>query len=246
MRTVVLQDQADVAAWRERARTLLLDGVAPDDVVWDVGDDRDSLFARGLAETSGPYRAHEPVKVPQTFLALAEDVVCHRDVDRFALLYRILWRLTHGERDLLKDTADADIIRAEAMARAVHRAIHRMHACVRFREMAMHHGAPAMLAWFEPDHYVLDAAAPFFVRRFAGRCWSILTPCRSAHWNRERLVFDDGVEKGAVSSTTALERYWRARHAAMPETAAAGPRPLDPAPRPAHQRLLRQGGAHRR
>ena len=59
------------------------------------------------------------------------------------------------------------------MAKAVRRDIHKMHAFVRFRRAA---GEPERyVAWFEPEHHILEAAAPFFVERFRALDWSILT-----------------------------------------------------------------------
>ena len=57
----------------------------------------------------------------------------------------------------------------KAMARQVGREIHKMHAFVRFREVAdaAAAGGRRHVAWFEPAHHVLRAVAPFFVRRFA-------------------------------------------------------------------------------
>jgi DNA polymerase len=39
------------------------------------------------------------------------------------------------------------------------------------------------VAWFEPEHHVVEAVAPFFARRFAQMRWSILTPERSVRWD---------------------------------------------------------------
>ena len=63
-----------------------------------------------------------------------------------------------------------------------------MRAFVRFRKIG--EGADErFVAWFEPDHFILEAAAPFFVERFRSLRWSILTPVGSAHWSREELTF---------------------------------------------------------
>ena len=51
-----------------------------------------------------------------------------------------------------------------------------MHAFVRFAEVEDGEGEPRYVAWFEPDHHIVERNAPFFVRRFAGMRWSILTP----------------------------------------------------------------------
>jgi hypothetical protein len=39
--------------------------------------------------------------VPRDFLELAATCLCHRDPQRLALLYRLLWRIAHGERSVL-------------------------------------------------------------------------------------------------------------------------------------------------
>jgi DNA polymerase len=79
-----------------------------------------------------------------------------------------------------------------------------MKAFVRFRE-----DEQRFAAWFEPDHYVLERTAPFFVRRFAGMQWAILTPYRSAAWDGERLFFGDGARRQDAPRGDAVEDVWR-------------------------------------
>src|SRR5690606_40408118 len=83
---------------------------------------------------------------------------------RHALLYRLLWRLAHGERALLEVGSDPDVAWAHAAAKAVRREKHKMKAFVRFREVAGDQG-PVFISWFEPVHDVLPQVAPFFVKR---------------------------------------------------------------------------------
>ena len=208
MHAVNLAHPADFEAWRSAARRMVLAEVRPEAVDWRVGGDA-GLFGRA-----------EPVErvavsgrgfsVPRGFMDLAESVVCHRDPARFAVLYSLLWRLTHGETGLLEIVSDREVYRAEAMARAVRRDIHKMHAFVRFRERDGHY-----LAWFEPDHFIVDQAAPFFARRFANMHWSILTPDRSAHWDGERLHLTAGASRRDVPDDDALEEYWRSYYASI-------------------------------
>jgi uracil-DNA glycosylase len=61
------------------------------------------------------------------------------------------------------------------------------------------------VAWYEPDHHIVQAAAPFFARRFANLVWTILTPERSAHWNGTGLVFGPGP---SVPAEDELEAMW--------------------------------------
>ena len=132
-----------------------------------------------------------------------------RDPARFALLYRLLTRAHGGERGLLEQVTDPEVQRAQRLAQAVRRDTHKMRAFVRFREVAEADGT-RYVAWFEPEHFIVEANAPFFVRRFATMVWSILTPYRSAHWNGEALSFTQGAARADVPDDDRLEAYWRA------------------------------------
>ena len=72
--------------------------------------------------------------MPAKFVELAKIAILHRDPERFALLYRLLWRL-RGNHDLLEVATDPDVAEVAAMAKAVRRDEHKMHAFVRFREI---------------------------------------------------------------------------------------------------------------
>ena len=153
--------------------------------------------------------------VPREFLQLASAVACHRDASRWDDLYRVLWRLTHGEPRLLDVATDPDVHRLSVMERAVSRAAHKMKAFVRFRAVS---GATAQedtryVAWFEPAQSVVERVAPFFARRFASMRWSILTPSRCVHWDRDALHFTDGLPRSAAPSDDVLEELWRTYYA---------------------------------
>jgi DNA polymerase len=83
-----------------------------------------------------------------------------------------------------------------------------MRAFVRFRTVE-DDGEMRHVAWFEPQHFIVEANAGFFVRRFAGMTWSILTPYRCAHWNGQAIAFTDGARLAEVPEDDALADYWR-------------------------------------
>lgn len=200
----------DMQAWRTQARAALRAGLPPDALDWS---DRDAPALLGDAATPTP-TSEAPVPaiaVPGEFLALAGSVLCHRDPQRHALLYRMLWRIAHGERALLQHATDADVRRADVLSKAVRRDTHKMKAFVRFRQVPGE--TDAFVSWFEPEHWIVDRVAPFFARRFAGMRWSILTPYRSAHWNGEALAFGDGASKADAPDDDALEALWRRYYA---------------------------------
>lgn len=194
--------------WRDVARSLLARDVRPDEVAWRTCDAPD-LFADGVLAPP----ANAVITVPRTFVDLARKAVLHRDPQRFALLYRVLYRI-QTRRMLLEDAADTDVFKLNALANAVRRDEHKMHAFVRFKEITADHG-PRFVAWFEPQHHILKETADFFVRRFAGMRWSIITPDASAHWDGERLSFGPGGARADAPADDARDDDWRTYYESM-------------------------------
>ncbi len=192
-------------AWRIAARQALLQDIAPAQLDWLQGVGGTLLDAPALPiDDEHPGRLP---RVPKDFLELAATVLCHRDRQRMPLLYRMLWRISKGERGLLLDPLDPDMLRATRMAQDVRRDSHKMKAFVRFREVPGH--VDAFIAWFEPQHHIVDRVAPFFARRFTGMRWAILTPTRSAHWDGSDLRFGDGGTQADAPAADACEDLWR-------------------------------------
>jgi len=208
-----------LAGWREAARALLAAGVPPQAVLWS-GDDAAPLLdglddaTRGPAVESPADTPAQQSRVPRALLELVEAAACFRDPERWGLFYRLVWRVTHGERHLLQVASDPDVHRLLRMEKAVRREIHKMHAFVRFRAVqAGGEAEPCYVAWFEPEHPVVERATPFFARRFAAMRWSILTPERCAHWDGETLAFTPGLPRSAAPDADELEELWRTYYA---------------------------------
>ncbi|HBK47398.1 MAG TPA: uracil-DNA glycosylase, partial [Xanthomonadaceae bacterium] len=195
-------------AWRNAARVAWMAQVPPEALVWK-GDAQATLLA-GAGIDALPRQAAAP-RVPADFLQLAAAVLCHRDAQRHALLYRLLWRIGAGGRALLERATDADVHRAGAWAQAVRRDSHKMKAFVRFRELPGRRDD--FVAWFEPEHCIVDRVAPFFARRFAGMRWAILTPYRSVRWDGRALAFGDGATRADAPADDAGEALWRTYYA---------------------------------
>src|SRR5271170_5997528 len=212
MHYIVLKHQTDFDGWRQAARTLVLDGITLTNATWSVEGDEDQLFAT-MKTASQPRSSTETFNVPAKFVELASIAILHRDRERFAILYRLLWRL-HSHHDLLEVATDPDVSRVAAMAKAVRRDEHKMHAFVRFREVGRERESH-YVAWFEPEHHIVELAAPFFARRFADMPWSILTPEMSAHWDGHALSFTEGVSKAEAPTEDRLEETWRRYYASI-------------------------------
>ncbi len=206
-----LDHPADFDGWRRHARALALAEVAPGRIDWHIGMEASGLFA-GLAEPPPVPASGAELRVPRDFVELAQAVVCHRDGGRFDLLYRLLLRLQR-EPTLLHVVTDEDVHRARAMAKSVRRDLHKMTAFVRFREVVGPDGGEAFVAWFEPEHHIVERVSRFFVERFAAMRWSILTPLRSLHWDGTTLHLGEGASRADAPDDDAMEGYWRTYYA---------------------------------
>jgi DNA polymerase len=213
MHVVTLAHETDFEGWRKAARALAMNDVKPADVTWRVKDNAPDLFEELPAQPLPEIPPEATFHVPAKFVALARDAILHRDPTRFALLYRLLWRLK-SNHDLLEVATDPDVIQLNATGKAVRRDEHKMHAFVRFREIGRERDSH-YVAWFEPEHHIVELAAPFFARRFADMPWSILTPDLCAHWDGHEVSFTPGVSKAEAPSEDRLEELWRRYYASI-------------------------------
>ena len=200
---VALGSEIDFSGWRDAARSLVLNGVSPEEVTWAV----DPGYAMDAAASLPIVPANAVLNVPRSFLARAEVAFCHSDPARFDVLYGLLWRLAR-EPELMKIASDPEVRRLEAMEKAVRRDIHKMRAFVRFRRIEEEDGE-RYVAWFEPSHFILERNAEFFMRRFAGMRWSILTPYASAEWDGETLRFGGGAARTDLPRDDDTEELWK-------------------------------------
>lgn len=211
MFVVRLDRPSDLEEWRGKARRLLAAGIEPSQVVFRVGADESGLFETGLETLPEP--SGRTGSVPRQFIDLAGAAIQHSDPRRFALLYRLLWRL-QNDNQILGNAADDDNSLLTRMASSVHRDAHKMTAFVRFRAVPRA-GGEVYLAWFEPEHFILEATAPFFVRRFSGMHWGIITPYASAFWDKENLRFGPGGSKKDIPAEDGVEDDWRTYYEAI-------------------------------
>jgi DNA polymerase len=212
MHVAALDDEDDFDGWRDAARRLAVAGIAPGQVSWRVGGEPGDLFGGG--EAALPAVSTPAFSVPKAFVTLAQSVICHSNAERFALLYTLLWRI-RDDPDAMGDGADPLVQRLERMAKEVRRDLHKMHAFVRFREVAEEEGATRFVAWFEPEHHIVRATAGFFVRRFAGMRWSILTPELSIHWDGEALSEGPGATRADAPEGDPVEEVWKTYYSSI-------------------------------
>ncbi len=199
--------QSSFESWRDAARVLLQQHVAPEEVIWtDEHSNAGALwFAEDLASAGTiPERAFA---IPREFIGQAQLAACFRDPERWSLLYRVAFRLTHGEPDLMSIVVDDDITRLRNMAKAVSRDRHKMTAFVRFREIVVD-GVSQYVAFHRPDHYIVRLVSPFFVERFRPMHWAVLTPDESMRWDTRELTFGPGVSSREGPAEDSVESLW--------------------------------------
>jgi DNA polymerase len=202
MHHIALKPGADLDGFRRAVRSLIASGIEPSQITWSA-DDSATLFGATAIDPNAP-----PVALSRAASELIELVVCHNEPERFALAYRLIWRLLHGEPALFELHSDRLVHRLQLMAKSVRRDTHKMHAFLRFRRVDGEAGE-RFVGWFEPEHFILERAAPFFVERFRALDWTILTPVGSIRWDRHALSFGPPGKRGDAPDGDAFEPGWR-------------------------------------
>ena len=80
--------ESDFAAWRRTARALIQTRVTPDEILW-LPAGHSGLF--DTKELSSDSRIS--FRVPAEFLKIAETAACFDGAERWAVLYRVLYRI---------------------------------------------------------------------------------------------------------------------------------------------------------
>jgi probable DNA metabolism protein len=199
MIAVTLAPGADLAGFRAAVRRLVAAGARPEEVAWSS---EAGLFS------AAPEGAEPAVSLPRALTDVIRLVICHHDEARYGLLYLAVWRVLHGERALMEISTDPLVHRLERMAKSVRRDLHKMHAFVRFRQVG-DDGAERYVAWFEPDHHILEATADFFIERFRGLDWTILTPEGRIRWDGRSLHRGPPATRDEAPASDPFEAGWQ-------------------------------------
>ena len=229
-----LASVVDWPGFSRAVRALRAESIAPEHVRWRVGGDQglaDDLFDPAVERGAGELPAGPALALPRSFVDAAREVFLHVDPSRWPLIHRLALRIADDAQAWLDPLHD-DRLQFERFHREVRREIHKMHAFVRFRRLedpqagrfddAFERDLDAAfdrealrqpvrhVAWFEPAHHVLEAAAPFFARRFATMRWAILTPRASVEWDGRALAFGPGARREDAPAADAGEALWLA------------------------------------
>lgn len=191
-----------VKSWRQAARRAMSHRIPPASMNWNPAD---GLFdGDALPQGDGPHTT----LASKAFLETMHSVIWHADPERFHLLYQALWRLVHREGNPLS-AVDPLGYRLIRMSKTVRRDLHKMHAFLRFREISAETQRRRFIAWFEPDHNIVEPASTFFVARFSDMDWTILTPKCCAVFENGVLEFRGGATKPNLAPDDS-EALWNA------------------------------------
>lgn len=215
--TAQLASPTDWAGFRSLARHLVAHAVPPQQVQWRVaGAAQDGLFDSATVLCASQLPAAPALGLPPGFAKVAASVALHDDAARFDRLYRWVWQLV-ADPALWQDTLWPERVQLERMAQAVRREIHKMHAFVRFTPVLDAGGQAGDIrhvAWFEPAHHVVAAAAPLFRGRFANLRWAILTPRCCVSWDGAQLQLSAGADPALRPPADAGQALWLAYYSA--------------------------------
>ncbi|OEC35073.1 probable DNA metabolism protein [Pseudomonas cuatrocienegasensis] len=173
------------AGWRQAARRLLHEGIAPHAITWRSGNEAPGLF--DAAQASVPATAASArVRIPRQLLDELEAAARFRVADRWSLLYRILWRVAKGDV-AARLAGDIDGSELHKRLKAVRREAHHLHAFLRFRPCQSEACGAEFVAWFEPAHDILASASLHFAERMGRHRWLIATPDGAVFWDGQQL-----------------------------------------------------------
>lgn len=202
---VTLNSGADLQGFRQALRIMIWSEIRPEQITWKVDSGPDRF---GSQAPSAHGAAGKPIILPRHVGGMIEKVICHSDPEKHARLYELVWRMTHGEKRLAA-TNDPLVQRLDQMAEAVRADLVRMKASLRFQQVNDRQVGDRFQAWFEPEHFIIEAAAPFFVERFGSLHWTMLTPRGSLRWDRKQLSVGPPGASGAGSGHDIPESSWR-------------------------------------
>ncbi len=207
---VELNGGADLQGFRQALRMLSWSNIPNMQITWTTSAEPDLFGGGQLPSAYGS--AGKPIILPRPVGDLIRLVVCHNDPQKYALLYDLVWRMKRPhdpEPHIYQVASDELVSKLNDMARSVRRDLHKMHAFLRFREVNDPAIGPRFVAWFEPEHYIIEETAQFFIDRFNSLDWTILTPKGSLWWDRKELSIGGPGSRADAPEADAFEIGWR-------------------------------------
>lgn len=196
--------------WLIEAKVFLQGNISPEEISWT--QENLSIFGVKSCEVQkvktfnlGFY----DTEVFKKFKKETQFASMIKDPKKWSLFYRVLFRIAFENTKLLSINSDPDIRTLYMYRKAIARDIHKMHAFVRFKSAIGDDGVERFMAWHKPEHYILEATASFFVRRFGDKPWVICTPYLSVSWDLKELIFFKGMEQRDFNVKDSWDSIWK-------------------------------------
>lgn len=200
---ITLDTISSLADFQHYVRYFIQAKTLPHEINWN--SEEKTLFDRYLSLND--VKGREPLLISLEVSKMIKGLAMLRGPHKWALIYRLLFRLKFENKDLLHLKSDKDVREADLGLQSIGRDIHKMHAFVRFKRAPSNE--ESYIAWHGPEHFILRAAIPFFVKRFGDRPWTIHTPDESAHWNLKELHYSAGIALEEFKVTDDWDQVWK-------------------------------------
>ncbi|HBX56444.1 TIGR03915 family putative DNA repair protein [Pseudomonas sp. UBA2684] len=175
------------AGWRQHARELLQQAVAPHQISWSSDEDNSGLFDEPTLPLAVTPPDRTP-RIPRQLLEQLQSAAEFRVDNRWSLLYRILWRVAQGDLAAMLP-GDSDGSELHKRLKSVRREAHHLHAFLRFHPRTAAAGPPQFVAWHEPAHDILASASAHFAERMGQHSWLIATPEDGVYCDGQQLHY---------------------------------------------------------
>ncbi|MCB9646706.1 MAG: DUF4130 domain-containing protein [Deltaproteobacteria bacterium] len=205
-------------AFREVARRLLAADVPPSEVALTASARPQVVLTDDDDGLPPPCEGVGPITVPLSFVRRSARVLCHRAPEVVDLTYRLLWRVTHGERRILADPAHPDVQAFLRMEEAVVRDVHAFVAAARFAPFPGP-PRPGLIAFHAPAHRTARLAAARFASQLRGRPFVVATLDEVALFDGAELSF--GPPPEVAPGPKELAPWWQGYYATQADALGA-------------------------
>lgn len=184
-----------------------------------------------------PLTQDDAIYLPKKVMHMLQTAARTADDDRWAFLYRVLWRYVNGEHDaVLPGDIDGSLLNKRI--KLIHREIHYWQAFLRFKKtslqlstnnqpatinnldtenhiymtdntLASHDNNEIWIAWCEFENYIIEPIANYFLNRMGQARWLIVAPTGLAFFDGKRLNIDFKRYTKPSSITDPIETLWR-------------------------------------
>lgn len=189
---IVLAHQVDLATWRAATRHYVQKQVLPESISWRVA---------GKGETPWKLQApnsvdnDEPLNLPRKLVTAVLEALQARQPERFALLYRVVYRFTHGLLDMEDIREDPDIQQLRELVQNIKQETEQF----RLAFSTFSNQRQSKSLHYTPQNYIVEANGRFCIERDA-QPWEVITPYRRMWWDGNQLHFAMGEAEAAQVS----------------------------------------------